>query len=511
LKKKLLVLYLVLLVTGAVLAVALSSTSRNGASSTGAKRSRAAKERRKRPPKLRLAGHVLEADGKPVKGAMVYVLSKKKRGGERDELVHEVTDAEGRWAFETRTIVGRWIGVVAPGYRNATLDGDGVNPEFQITLVVKRAPPLQVKLSDEAGKPVAGQGIQLEPWPPGIFHFLPGPESRQGEQWAVTNAEGMATFRLGAPGPVSISPQIEGHHTAPASTWLADGRGRIELQVHPSTTLDLRLRSAADGAKIHGVVTVELYDPETGRSLTAYTDATDLPGALRIERVLSPGTYDAHVTCAGHATAIVQDFVVPAHPEIATLAVRPVKLRPKGRLRVRLEGVGGTETSRGRRRAPISFLLRDEPGWRRLGWQAGAPEEWNRSERRLDFELPAGRYNLLIADVLTGRAAIVQGLVIESGGELDRKLRLSKGIRPTLPTLCAEGEHPRSLSIRSAEWPRLPVYGSTPNARARMGDVLAVISCQHGGESVRLGPYPVPEITLEVLDWSDAVKTHALK
>ena len=48
----------------------------------------------------------------------------------------------------------------------------------------------------------------------------------------------------------------------PASTWLADGRGRVELQVHPSTTLDLRLTSAADGAKIDGLIALGMLKAE---------------------------------------------------------------------------------------------------------------------------------------------------------------------------------------------------------------------------------------------------------
>jgi len=515
--KKLHGLYLVLLIAGAVLFVALSQHREEKRSSTASPPEQSPRPSQRRRG-VRIAGHVQEPNGRPVKGATVFVLPKEKRGAERDDLRHEVTGADGRWALWARKTVGCWIGVVAPGYRNAYLDGDTVDAAVQMFLVVKRAPPLEIQLRDADGNPLPNQGVELDPWPPADFYFLPGPEARQGEQWAVTDERGVARFRLGTPGPVRITPQLEGLHTHPASTWLAGARGKVTIDVHESTTLEVALTEAqgdgdgaSAGAPIAGVVTVDLFDTDSGQELASYTEMTDAPGVLRIERALAPGRYDVHISSPGYRTRILRDQEVPEHPEQARLQATLLPAQEAGLLRVRLEGLGRTESARGRRRAPLTYLLRDEDGWRRLGWQPGAPEEWNRGERMLTYALPPGTYHLLVADVLTGRAALVRGLEITAGGHTDRELKLLPGIQPTLPALGVDGRHARTLRVGTSAWPSLPVYGSTPTARARMGNFLDCISRQDCGESVRLGPYPAAEITLEVVDWSDAVQTHTLK
>jgi hypothetical protein len=509
--KKLHILYLVLMIAAAVLFVSLQNgdRSRPGARTSQSRKGPATRKRREPPPLIRMAGHVQEAEGAPVKGATVFVLKKSKRGAERDDVPHVVTGTDGRWTLRTRNIVDCWIGVVAPGYRNAYLDGNTVDPSVQMFLVVTPAPPLEVVLRDAAGAPVTGQGVQLEPWPPADSWFLPGPESRQPEAYGVTDAQGTARFLLGTAGPVRISAQLEGRHTHPASTWLADARGTITMSVHPSTSVEVHLVATEGDAPIEGVVTLTLFDRESGRSRGSFTEVTAEPGLLRVVRALRPGTYDVHVRHPDFKTSILADVVIPEAPATARLDVALGPAVAPGRLRLRLEGVTRSEGKR--RRAPLSFLLRDEDGWRRLGWQPGAPEEWDRNLHQLTYELPPGRYHLIVADVVSGRAAFVQGLEIGSDTSLDRTLRLDVGIQPTLPPLTVDERHPRTLRIGSGPWKNLPVYGSTPGARTRMGEVLACISRQDCGESVRLGPYPFSEITLEIIDWSDAIHTHTLK
>lgn len=523
--KKLHVMYLVLLVAGAALAVLLSGSSNKaprGGRGAQPNKPRARTSTRKRP-KIRVVGHVQEASGKPVKGATVFVLPKKKPGASRSDLPHEVTNAEGRWALHCSKTVGCWIGVVAGGYRNAWLDGDKVDPKVQMFLVVERAPALRVSVLGPSGQPMPEQGVQLEPWPPAERHLLPGPTSRQGEQWGVSDARGQIVYRRGAKGPVTLRAHVEGHHTHPEMIWLPDARGTVSLKLHRSADLRVHVTDLETGAPLTGVVTVDLHELGTGRLVGSYTNSTESPGEMRLEKMLAPGTYHAAVQMAGRTSKLVQNLRVRDVDETLTLDAALAPAPARGRLEVTLgrpqADVTQAKTTDGdrrgerqrHRRTPLTFLLRDQPGWRELGWIPGAPEAWDARRRHLTYAPPAGRYHLLVADVITGGAALVRDVLIEPGATRALQLALKPGLRPVLPALEHAGTLPRSLGVSTTDWPALPVYGSTADHRARMGTAVGLISRQMAGDKILLGPYPAEAISLLVTDWEGATRSLNLR
>ena len=460
---------------------------------------------RPRAPEVRIAGEVLDEAGLPIKGATVYVLDKKRPGADRDKVDHEVTDASGRWRLQTRTTVDTWIGAVAPGYRTGLIDGDGVDASKQIVHVLVRSPALTVTVVDRAGEPLAQAGVQLAPWPPGGTYFCPGPLCRQGEQWAVTDAQGRCTFRQDVAAPVLVSAFLDGYHAHPGSAWLPDAVGETRLAMHPNASFHLALTSGGAPLETADLVTVSFFDATNGNGAAAFTEAVRAGGLVRLERSLVPGTYHVTVDVPGHPGALARDVLVAegsAAPSRATIDVPPAAGSGRGRLDVRLEGNTTDRRLKGRRRAPLSFLQRTDGAWKTLGWRAGAPERFDASRQRLAYELKPGTYRLLVADVLTGRAAQEREIVVQADATAEVTLKMALGQYGALPAAQADGTYVRSLDAREAGGGRLPVFGSSRDGRQRFSRGIDLIARKVRGEDVVIGPYPLDEFEL-VLHRSD--------
>lgn len=467
-----------------------------------------------RPTKLKIAGEVLDEAGMPVKGATVYVLDKKRPGADRDKIDHEVSDANGRWQLRTRKTVGCWIGVVAPGYRTALLDGDGVDPTKKIIHVVTRSPALEVTVVDEDGKPVPEAGLQLAPWPPGGTYFCPGPLCRQGEQWAVTDEDGRCTFRQDVAAPVVITPFRDGWHGHPGSIWLPDASGTAKIVLHPNASLELTLTSEGAPLDTQDLITLEFLDGTRGTTAFAFTESLAREGLLRLERTVVPGTYDVAVSVPGRPPVVLRGVVIPDEGDrTARLSAEIPTERAKaaGTLVVVLEGNKPNRPIKGRRRAPLSFLQRIDEGALLSGWQPGAPERFEAARQRLVYELKPGTYRLLVADVLTGRAAQEAAIEVEPGKQTKLTLPMALGQYGKVPAV-QDGEiYVRALEAREVGGGGLPVFGSSRNGRQRFSRGIDLIARKVRGEDVVIGPYPLDEFEVVLRRSDGSTKTAAYR
>ncbi|MDF1700618.1 MAG: hypothetical protein P1V36_05620, partial [Planctomycetota bacterium] len=465
--------------------------------------------RKPRPKKFRIAGEVLDEAGLPVKGATVYVLDKKRLGADRDKVDHEVSDARGRWAIYTRKTVDSWIGVVAPGYRTVLLDGDGVDVTKQIIHVVTRSPTLTVTVVDGSGAPLVEKGVQLSPWPPGGTYFCPGPLCRQGEQWTVTDSAGRSAFRQDVAAPVLVTPFIDGYHGHPASLWLADAQGEARIVMHPNASFELTLTDADAPLATDDLIRLEFVDRDTGQGVFAVTEGMQAPGLLRLEQALVPGTYHLQVSVPGRPSVLVQDVVIPEGKARASAAIPAASPAGLGRLAVRLEGNVATRQPKGRRRAPLTFLMRTDGAWAALGWRPGAPERFDATRQRIEYELEPGTYRLLVADVLTGRAAQEREIVVAAGENAKTSLAMKLGQFGALPAARDGAVYVRRLHARTKDRGVLPVFGSSRDGRQRFSRGIDLIARKVRGEDVVIGPYPVDEFEV-VLQRSDGSKKTAV-
>lgn len=461
---------------------------------------------RRRPRGVRLAGRVQTQEGVPIKGATVFVLPKASRGGTRDDLPHEVTDADGRWTLRAKQVLGCWIGAVAKGYMHAHLDGDRVDPAVQMVHVVREAPPLWVTLVDETGAPIPRKGVQLEPWPPAATYFLPGPGARQGERWAVSDEDGDLWFHIGSRGPVILRPQVEGYHVEGHPTWLPQPEGEVTLRFRRSHSLFVTLRAAQGGAPLGGLATADLYDPRDGRLALSFTEVVGEDGVLRIARGIRPGVYDLHVHVEEHGRAVLPALALrgedPDEPHCVTVTLGQPE--PAARLTLRMApdaGGGRRVPATARRRAPLVYAWRDEPAWRNLRWQVGAPDSWDAASRTLVLPLPPGRYHVLVADVSSRCAALRRDVVLEAGVDLELAVALAPGLEAATRELELGNGRARTVSVTAGADLPLPVYGSARAGRVRVSRARDVLARAAEGEEVVLGPYPVTAVQVRVSDW----------
>jgi len=458
------------------------------------------RKRSRRRKRIRIVGHVQTRDGAPVKGATVFVLPKKRPGLDRSDADHEVSDADGQWAIWTRRTVGCWIGVVAPDFRNAWLDGDTVDPAVQMFLIVEPAAPVTVTVRWPDGRPVRSKGVQIEPWPPQATWYLPGPNARQGEQWGVTNDRGEIELRRGTAKPLWLTPQVEGHTSRPAHAWIAGAAARVEFVVLPKAGLDLHLTEAEDGTPITGLVTVAFSDPRTGTPSFAFTESTRTPGHLLLERALPPGSYDVEIRAEGHAAWFRPDVLVRAQEAPTRIEATLPPAPAASTLTLSLVGNAGTRHPGTRQRAPLVFLDRVDPGtgWARRGWRAGAPEAWDPATQRLTFLLAPGSYHVLVADVATGRAALERAVVLTAGATRTLAPRMQPGQLGRLPAMRKDDVYTLSLEASGGGFAQLPVFGGTRGGRLRAARPLDVVLRGLEGQEVYVGPYPLDAFTLHL-------------
>jgi hypothetical protein len=469
-----------------------------------------------RRPLIRIAGEVLDEGGLPVKGATVYVLSKKRAGANRDKIRHEVSDARGQWDLRVRKTVDCWIGVVAPGYRTTWLDGDGVDIGVKIIHVVKRSPALAVTIVDEAGKPLAKQGVQLAPWPPGGNWFCPGPKCRQGEQWGVTNEAGKATFRQDVAAPVLVTPFIEGYHGHPAPAWLPEATGDLKLVVHPNASLEVKVTSATPLTAEDNLITLEFFERARGRGVFAFTETLPLSGVLTLEQVLRPGTWHLRVSVPGRPAVLLEDIEIPESRGLDFVPAVKVALAARreqttAQLTLRVTGNVGTRQPRGDRRAPLVYFMRTDGRWSSLGWQVGGPESFDSARGYLRFALAPGRYRVLVADVLTGRAALDRDVVVAPAASTETSMPMKLGQFGALPAVRDGAVYVRSLEAKAGDGMPLPLFGSSRDGTQRFSRAIDLIARKLMGEDVVMGPYPSDEFSVLMIRSDDTHKRAAYR
>ncbi|MDA1194555.1 MAG: carboxypeptidase-like regulatory domain-containing protein [Planctomycetota bacterium] len=445
---------------------------------------------------IRIAGEVLDSDGAPIGGATVYLLPKASPGADRDKVDHEVSDAEGQWELRVPKTIGRWIGAVARGYRTAWIDGNGVDVGHKIIHVLERSPALDVTIVDADGQPMADAGVLFSPWPPAATWFCPGPDCRQGEQWGVTDAEGRASFRQDLAAPLVVTPFIDGYHGHPGAAWLPDAGGTLRIVVHRNASIDVALETEVPLAATDGPITTEWFEPDSGERAFAFTLGVDPDGHARIERGVRPGTWHVAVSAPGRPPVLIERVVVPEDDGTPVVVRARLEARAEeahGRLVVKLQGNVAPQTPQGRLRPPLVFLRRIDGPWTALAWQPGAPESFDRARQRLEFHLPPGTHEVLLADVLTGRAAYETGITVERGEVREVTLAMRPGQFGAVPELRSGDVYVRDIAVRDAAGRALPTVGCTRDGRQRFHRTSDLIGGRLRDAGVVLGPYPSDE------------------
>jgi len=154
------------------------------------------------PQPSSLSGTVVDSEGKPVKGATVWLTRLVRFDADVEDLAQVETDAEGRFAFDTSVaIVGdrqRFVTLWAhsPGTRVAVVSPAFRPKDEQGPIRLALGPPARtpVRVRDVNGKSLAGATVRLSPfvWPSGLRARLE----------ATTDAQGLAVIEGVNPGQI---------------------------------------------------------------------------------------------------------------------------------------------------------------------------------------------------------------------------------------------------------------------------------------------------------------------
>lgn len=247
-------------------------------------------------PHADAAGEVLDASGKPVAGAEVFLYYEAGFSGYRDRLAGRVaTDDKGRFRFEKAvvweppTVPERGGGVAKydviarhpkTGMGYAVFTKNDAADQLQITLEPTK--PFTLTVKDPAGKPLEGARVHLNTLPK-----MPKSSSAQAAYNSVRLRLniGLVSGQTGGDGKVTLESLPGSVFTAVKDGYTKNFSGR-EFKIYPSVPVSGRVLDA-DKKPIGGIPVWFMY---SGKSTSYYEYAvTDAQGRFAFPYAPGPG------------------------------------------------------------------------------------------------------------------------------------------------------------------------------------------------------------------------------
>jgi hypothetical protein len=289
-----------------------------------------------------IAGRVVDAQGRPVEGALVQARADDRRalpGRERHPSGSATSDADGAFTIEDLDEVDHEVTARGPGRASAS----GVRPGARgLELRLALGGAIEGVVRDAAsGRPVAGFVVELL--------------ERRGalERASVATAtffDPDGRYRLDgiASGDYLVTAVAAGRAPSPeARATVAAGEAtRVDLALAAGARLRGRVIEAEGGAPIAGArVTLEGAGGDEGVAPLATSARTGADGAFAIAG-LGPGLRSILVAAAGHHGRIVSGLHIDTDdPEPLTVALD--RTAPGEEPRIELAGIGAVLSARG--------------------------------------------------------------------------------------------------------------------------------------------------------------------
>lgn len=471
------------------------------------------------PAPRRLAGVVRDREGGGVGEATVFLLSK---GDAEGPAARTETDENGRFDLGRQDPRGHWIGAVQAGHLPAHLDGDALEQDGELELVLEPGPEVRVTLSDGEGGSLE-LDTRIRVTADGEARDWPRPD----EAWAVKReavippGSRQVRLRIGTRGPVrilasyrNVMPVLEPHFPrfdAPPA--------HVAFTVRPSCVLDITILDDESGEPLDRGFDYRLMRGDT----VATGGSTTLAGGrITMAYRLPPGTYVFQAWANGYrrhegSTVVLQEF-----GERAEVEVRLERDPTLGSLRVSIPVLARLPTipsHDGTPRAPPANFLFERPSF--LGPYTWAPDPderhgaWGglRGEKTRESDtdylftfVPAGEVSLLVMERISGRAAFAARVRITAGRTETVTIDLEPGLLVPVDRYVSEEGTTRSFLVRH------PVFGVLPTCSSVSGYVSSL--WQPGavpGRTARIGPYPGPTLEIVVEDEAGETTTHAVR
>ena len=212
-----------------------------------------------------LSGTVVDPEGKPVKGATVWLTRLVKYDVDAEELGQVEADAEGRFAFDTpAAIVGdrqRFVTLWAhaPGKRVYIISPIARPKDEQGPIPLTLGPPAKtpVRVRGVDGKPVAGATVRTTPfvWPAGLRARLE----------ATTDAQGLAAIEDVNPGQI-WRVDVTTNELGTRGYNVSQEDAEKAVQLLPNARVEAKIVSADPKALAGWTVVASSHPAEAGNS-----------------------------------------------------------------------------------------------------------------------------------------------------------------------------------------------------------------------------------------------------
>ena len=470
-----------------------------------------------------LHGIVVDEQGEAVAGATVFLLPPADVTRSADESrpqVHTTANAEGEWTLGPIPPSVRWVGVLAKGFLPLHHQIDVAPAEAPLRLVLAAGAQLLLRVQSVDGGPLEHDtDISVEPtakdarpWPG------PGESWRFEDQVTIPAGSQSASIRLGTTSEVEVSARY-GHMwwTVDPDDPVVVPKGQtLTFTVARSCKLDFHVFDAASGEPL-----------PRGFSYTILTDGALLfggqtirpGGRLRLNLGLRPGRYVLRVWATGYRVRESEVVTLTSPGEEATVEVRLERDPTRGNLRISLPilpQLPRRETMGGETQTAPAFFLWMRPAALADRWARdfATTESWGsldgevRRESDTDYlfeGVPEGEVALLVGETASGHVALEKGIRIRGGRTDTTLIDLEKGIRFDPNELIPVGGTCRSFHIRH------PAHGELPTWSFREGAAYWLKPGEVPPLEFVIGPYPGPEIEVEVVLADGNKKTKTIR
>jgi len=276
--------------------------------------------------------------------------------------------------------------VMIGGHSDASRDTDPLELDLGSVIVSG------VVTDKETGAGLAGVGVTtswLKPSPVG--------EDPRRRLFAVSDSEGRFQFDLD-PGTYGLSTSRRGYHDTRGSITIdAAGTPPMRLALTPNSTISGRLTDAS-GQGVGGLSVVAQGPKSAGHSMTRADGSFLIDGLSAEPHTLTAFTDAGFFVAQSHVTAGATDVAL--------------KLRPGGRVRLRVTGPGGSPLQGAR--AAVTGV----DGQRFVAWQG---EKLTDAEGKVELSTPAGRVEI---DVRNGAIDGQTTVAVAPNQSVDASLNL---------------------------------------------------------------------------------------
>ena len=244
-----------------------------------------------------VTGKVADAQtGKPIAGALVW-------SGLPPDLPPVRSAADGSFSLPVLAS-GKSFGVAAAGYE---MSGQPALPGKRVAVALKKTTAIRGQVVDGAGAPIAGAGIEIQPWP--------------SVDWSLSSLGYFAHLLSGQDGSFSIPGLLPGGAYRLAARRRGYGLGKVEVRTLPAGRPTPARIVLGSGATVTGRVVDESGNPVSGAGIillnmeipdpaSILQGASEDNGAFAIPH-LTPGSFHLFAGREGYASALRSGIVVP--------------------------------------------------------------------------------------------------------------------------------------------------------------------------------------------------------